>query len=126
MNRSIRTTILAAALGLTLAACGNSSASGDGSADGGGSDGVTIVTTEFAFSPADFSVPADTATDIVLDNGKGVVEHDITVEELDLHIHADAGATTTQSVTLPAGTYTFYCSVPGHRAGGMEGTLTVG
>jgi len=29
------------------------------------------------------------------------------------------------SGTLKAGTYTFYCAVPGHRAGGMEGKLTV-
>lgn len=26
---------------------------------------------------------------------------------------------------LPPGTYTFYCEVPGHRAQGMEGTLTI-
>ena len=29
------------------------------------------------------------------------------------------------SGTLKAGSYAFYCAVPGHRAGGMEGKLTV-
>jgi plastocyanin len=35
------------------------------------------------------------------------------------------GGTKTLAVTLKPGTYTFYCSVPGHRAAGMQGTLTV-
>jgi plastocyanin len=35
------------------------------------------------------------------------------------------GATKTLSLTLKAGTYKFYCTVPGHRMAGMEGTLTV-
>jgi plastocyanin len=35
------------------------------------------------------------------------------------------GGSKSVSLNLKAGTYTFYCSVPGHRAGGMVGTLTV-
>src|SRR2546423_9101087 len=35
------------------------------------------------------------------------------------------GAVSTISVALKPGTYTFFCPVPGHEAGGMKGTLTV-
>jgi plastocyanin len=35
------------------------------------------------------------------------------------------GGTSTVTASLKPGTYTFYCSVPGHRAAGMVGTLTV-
>ncbi len=35
------------------------------------------------------------------------------------------GGTKTLTLNLKPGTYTFYCSVPGHRAAGMQGTLIV-
>jgi plastocyanin len=35
------------------------------------------------------------------------------------------GGSKTLKVNLKPGTYKFYCSVPGHRQAGMEGTLTV-
>jgi plastocyanin len=33
--------------------------------------------------------------------------------------------TSTVSATLKPGRYTFFCTVPGHRQAGMQGTLTV-
>lgn len=36
-----------------------------------------------------------------------------------------AGGSKTLSVSLKPGTYKFFCSVPGHRQAGMEGTLVV-
>jgi plastocyanin len=35
------------------------------------------------------------------------------------------GGSKTLALSLKAGTYKFFCSVPGHRQAGMEGTLTV-
>jgi len=35
------------------------------------------------------------------------------------------GGSQTLSLTLKPGVYKFFCSVPGHRMAGMEGTLTV-
>lgn len=36
-----------------------------------------------------------------------------------------SGGSKTLTVALKPGTYTYFCSVPGHRAGGMEGTIKV-
>jgi len=38
---------------------------------------------------------------------------------------AQPGSTSKVSLALKPGKYTFFCPVPGHRAAGMEGTLTV-
>ena len=56
--------------------------------------------------------------------------HDVAIEDADGNqvgkTELIADSTTTADVgNVKPGKYTFYCTVPGHREGGMEGTLTV-
>jgi len=125
INRRIAGVTCAVLLAMTAAACGG----GGGTATTGGEDdaGQTVVTTEFEFEPASFSIEADADVTITVDNSKGMVEHDFSIDgQDDVEIFASPGEASSDTVNLPAGTYTYYCAVPGHRASGMEGELTVG
>ena len=56
------------------------------------------------------------------------VEHNVTIVQGSTVLGATPtfqGGSRSLTLKLKAGTYTFYCSVPGHRQAGMEGTLTV-
>lgn len=56
------------------------------------------------------------------------VEHNVTVAQGSTVLGATPtfqGGSRSLTLKLKPGTYTFYCSVPGHRQAGMEGTLTV-
>jgi nitrite reductase (NO-forming) len=52
-------------------------------------------------------------------------DHDFTIDDLGVHVVFGAEETIDTSFEAAPGTYTFYCSIPGHRESGMEGTLTV-
>jgi plastocyanin len=56
------------------------------------------------------------------------LEHDVAVAQGSKVLGATPtfqGGSRTLTLSLKPGTYTFYCTVPGHRQAGMEGTLTV-
>lgn len=64
---------------------------------------------------------------VTLDN-IGSAEHNIVFEganEGSSVPQALPGETATATVNLFEGEYTYYCSIPGHRAQGMEGTITI-
>jgi mono/diheme cytochrome c family protein len=82
--------------------------------------GRTLYTFKDAEAPAgqleiDSKNDSSTPHDIALEGG-GVNEKGETVQ---------GGGVSTINVDLKPGEYTFFCSLPGHREGGMEGTLTV-
>ena len=95
----------------------------EGGGEGGG--GATWVAVDIAYEAAPETLPAG-ETEVILDN-QGAAVHDVTFAELgdETVVSAPGGQTASGTVTLEAGDYTFYCSIPGHREAGMEGTLTV-
>ena len=59
---------------------------------------------------------------------RSALKHNVNVESGEHELGKSATivhATTTFVVTLKAGKYNFYCSVPGHEDAGMHGTLIV-
>jgi plastocyanin len=112
----------------------NGGAAAEGGKEAGGSEGGGS-TVEFEADPN--GELAYTTTEASAKAGKVAVDfknpqsltHDVTIEDSG---GKEVGKTeligegeTSTSVNLKSGTYTFYCSVPGHREAGMEGTLTV-
>jgi uncharacterized cupredoxin-like copper-binding protein len=124
---------------VTLAACG-----GAGQAE----TAMRVEAKEFTFSPANLEVTAGQPVKLTLRN-TGTLEHDFSVAELpmegeaevsggmdhdmddataepELHVATAAkGSATLEFTPTKPGTYEFWCTVPGHKAAGMTGTLVV-
>lgn len=88
-------------------------------------DALVFVAVDIAYEEAPATAEAGELT-IAIDN-QGGVQHDVTIEEAGDTTVADAagGETDSGTIELEPGTFTYYCSVPGHREAGMEGTLEV-
>lgn len=84
---------------------------------------VVFVGTEFAYEPV--SVAAEGDFELVFENA-GRVIHNLEIEGVSgLVLEANPGNSASELIRLDPGTYTIFCSIPGHRAAGMEGTLDV-
>jgi uncharacterized cupredoxin-like copper-binding protein len=141
MRRASALIAVSALLVLGLAACG-----GDDDDDGGETAAAPATTTapaggggggstvdfstppgsELAYDQKDASAKAGSVT-IDFDN-RQAQQHDVKVEDSSGQeiggTDLVSSSTATATVDLQPGTYTFFCSVPGHREAGMEGTLT--
>ena len=130
MARRIPLFALGVALGVGLLAAG---CGGDDGGGGGGSatpnptipgaPTLEVTGNNLSFTPDTLDVAAGDFNVALTSEDQF---HDFTIEDVDGLVEASAGDTEEGGFTIDeAGEYTFYCTVPGHRAGGMEGTLTV-
>lgn len=85
---------------------------------------IEVTAANLAFDPKEITVAAGEDVAIVLTSHD--LLHDFTIDELNAHVAADTGDTVDGGLRADKpGRYTYYCSVPGHRDAGMEGTLIV-
>lgn len=101
---------------------------GNGDEGGGGDAQATaeVVAVDIAYENVPSSITGG-VVEFVLDN-QGNIEHDIVIEELgngEVVPRTPGGETGTGTAELESGTYTLYCSVPGHREAGMEAQIEV-
>jgi plastocyanin len=123
--RRSRTAAAALALGaLAFAGCGSSGGGAYTVPTGPVVKTVAIESSNFRFKPSKISVPAGV---IKIDLTSTDGSHSLVIEGIPgFMVEADSGGSGTGKVKLSKGKYTFYCNVPGHRASGMVGTITVG
>jgi uncharacterized cupredoxin-like copper-binding protein len=83
---------------------------------------VTVTMKEFKFILSKNRVRHGKVTFKLVNKGK--LEHDLKIGGKKTP-RLKTGKTATLTVTLKSGKAPFLCTVPGHAAGGMKGTLTV-
>jgi uncharacterized cupredoxin-like copper-binding protein len=143
MRRASAVACVAVVAALGLAACGGGGGNNDttaaatppatttgGGGGGGGGSTVDISTpsgSTLAYDQKSASAKSGSVT-IDFDN-KQPLQHDVAVEDSSGKTLGQtdlvSSGTASTTVNLTPGTYTFFCTVPGHREAGMEGTLTV-
>jgi plastocyanin len=133
-RRALPLVLVLAALVLALSACGGGSSSSSttpattGGGGGGGGSTVKISADPSGALKYEQTDVSATAGSITIDfTNMSSLPHDVTIEGNGASGATDqiTDSTTSATVDLEPGTYTFFCSVDGHRAAGMEGTLTV-
>jgi uncharacterized cupredoxin-like copper-binding protein len=88
---------------------------------------TVVVDNSMHFAPPSILVRAGQPVELTLRNG-GSIPHDFALAEGasgPVKIETPAGRTAQGAFTIDApGTYAYVCTVPGHAAAGMRGTIT--
>ncbi|MDF2626557.1 MAG: Cytochrome c oxidase, subunit copper domain [Symbiobacteriaceae bacterium] len=130
---------------VALAAAAMAALVGCSSKAAGPAEVVTLKVEGYSFGQKEIALQKGKTYQLVLDN-KDVQLHDFSIDKIavkaehandnhghdmggkkpDLHVAADAGKSGTVTFTpTAAGSYTFYCTVDGHKDAGMVGKVVV-
>jgi plastocyanin len=83
---------------------------------------ISMKATNFSFTPNAISVNLGDTLDLrITSDGP----HDFVIDEFGIKQQIPPGLTVIKFTPNKKGTYAYYCDIDGHRARGMEGTLTV-
>ncbi len=86
---------------------------------------LTYTTKAMRFGQTELRIKAGQEITLQLEN-YDTYAHSFDIDELGLHVEMPAnGRVTTQFTAPEPGTYTIYCTVPGHQQAGMIATLVV-
>lgn len=89
-----------------------------------GGETVTLEAGDFYFKPNAVTIPAATPVTLAIKN-VAQIPHNFSIDALKVSVNIPPGQTAKVTITAPAGSYEFYCNLPGHKEAGMFGTLTV-
>lgn len=89
----------------------------------GSTTAPTIGLAEFSVSPGEAEIPAGTSELVVQNNGS--IQHNLTIEGEATPVIDGGDSATLDVSSLAPGTYKMYCSIPGHEAAGMKGSVTI-
>jgi plastocyanin len=100
-------------------------ASPEAEGEAAGAAEVQIEAIDIAFNVKEIEIAANTDVTFTITNN-GVAAHDFVIEGTDVDSgYLNGGQVVSVTVNLAPGEYVFFCSIPGHRAAGMVGTLIV-
>lgn len=97
----------------------------DATGNSGSVKEIEVTSTGMRFTPSEIRVNVGDTVRITYRNGGG--RHDWVIDEFDAATPVITGgqSATVEFVADRAGTFEFYCGVPGHRAAGMFGRFVV-
>lgn len=88
-----------------------------------GAEEVTITGHDIYFDPSELTIKAGKVTFNLPNDGAAL--HNFSIDALGIKVDMPPGTTQTVEADIPAGTYEYYCDIPGHKEAGMVGTLVV-